>query len=66
MIEGSLTVELPPAAKADCYIGADPPTILMVTMGMMSQAEALATGVMRIWGDNPELGHSFKSRLPNA
>lgn len=60
-VNGQLLVE--PPGPADCEIGSDPVSWLMVCLGRISQAQAVALGVVRFNGANPELAAGFLNKL---
>lgn len=59
--DGRLSIE--PPGPADCEIGSDPVSWLMLCMGRVSQAQAVALGVVRFNGANPDLAAAFLNKL---
>ena len=51
------------AGPADCEIVSDPVTWLMLCLGRVSQAQAVALGVLRFQGRQPDLAAGFLGRL---
>ena len=51
--DGAVTVQPQRGERVDCHLSADPPTLLLLLFGRISQWPALLTGRLFAWGASP-------------